>query len=236
MREPVKPHRRYDSSRRRAQAAQTRLDIVTAARGVFEEQGYTRAAIAKIAQAAGVVVETIYRTFGGKAALFKAVIEAAIAGGTARAAVPVEERTAVRAIIAETDARRQLELYADTQPGIHARVGPLLRVLQEGAASDPELAELWKKLEAERLHGMSHLPRQLAQRQALRPGLSVEEARDILWTLNSQAVYDLLVEERGWSAERYRDWIAFTLKRLLLPDEPRPSPSRQSRRPLTKSR
>jgi len=236
MPERVKPRRRYDSSRRRAQAAQTRLDIVTAARGVFEEQGYTGTAIAKIAQAAGVVVETIYRTFGSKAGLFKAVIEAAVAGGAARAAIPIEERPAVRAIIVEPDPRRQLELYAATLPGIRARVGPLLRVLQEGAASDPELAELWRQLEARRLEGMSNLPRQLAQRHALRPGLSVEEARDVLMTLNSQAVYDMLVLERGWSPERYRDWIASSLARLLLPDDRRESRSRQSRRPLRKPR
>ncbi len=226
MLRPVKPRRRYDSSRRRAQAAQTRLDIVTAARGVFEEHGYTGSAIAKIAEAAGVVVETIYRAFGSKAGLFKAVIEAAVAGSAARAAVPLEERPSIRAIIDEPDPRRQLELYAATQPGIHARVGPLLRVLQQAAASDPELAELWRQLEAQRLAGMSHLPRRLAQQHALRPGVSVEEARDIFWTLNSQAVYDLLVEERRWSAERYRDWIAFTLERLLLPDEPRPRRAR----------
>lgn len=218
MSRPVKPHRRYDSSRRRAQAAQTRLDIVTAARGVFEKQGYTGAGIARVAEAAGVVVETIYRAFGSKAGLFRAVIEAAVAGGAARSAIPVEERPAIRAIIAETDARRQFDLYAATQPGIHARVGPLFRVLQEAAASDEELAGLWQQLEAQRLEGMANLARRLAQRGALRKGLSVEEARDILWTVNSQAVYDLLVEERRWSAERYRDWIAFTLQRLLLPD------------------
>jgi len=228
MRRPVKSHRRYDSSRRRAQAEQTRRDIVTAARGVFEKQGYAGAGIAKIAEAAGVVVETIYRAFGSKAGLFKAVIEAAIAGGAGRAAVPVEERPAVRAIITETDARRQFELYAATQPGIHARVGPLLRVLQQAAASDPELADLWRQLEAQRLEGMSNFARRLAEHRALRNGLSVDEARDILWTVNSQAVYDLLVEGRQWSAERYRDWIAFTLERLLLPDESRPNRTRPS--------
>ncbi len=228
MRRPVKSHRRYDSSRRRAQAEQTRRDIVTAARGVFEKQGYAGAGIAKIAEAAGVVVETIYRAFGSKAGLFKAVIEAAIAGGAGRAAVPVEERPAVRAIITETDARRQFELYAATQPGIHARVGPLLRVLQQAAASDHELSDLWRQFEAQRLEGMANFARRLAQHRALRAGLSVEEARDILWTVNSQAVYDLLVEGRQWSTERYRDWIAFTLERLLLPDESRPRRARPS--------
>jgi len=62
--------------------------------------------------------------------------------------------------------------------------------------------------------------RRLAQRLhdlgALRPGLSVEKARDILWTVNSYAVYDLLVVQRGWPPERYRDWIVATNVHALL--------------------
>src|SRR6266545_3219858 len=113
--EDVKPRRRYDSTRRQAQAAQTRQDIIAAALQLFLQQGYAATTMAGIAQAAGVVVETIYRAFGSKAALFKAVVEAAVAGGAARAAVPPEQRPAVRAMIAETDPRRQFELYAATQ-------------------------------------------------------------------------------------------------------------------------
>ena len=57
----------------------------------------------------------------------------------------------------------------------------------------------------------------LADRGALRPGLSVEDARDGLWTLTSLAVYDMLVVTRGWSAERYERWLRDALGGLLLP-------------------
>jgi hypothetical protein len=140
-----------------------------------------------------------------------------VAGGADRARVPVEQRPAIAAVIAETDPHRQLELYAATQPGIHARAGPLLRVLIGAAATDPELAELWTQIEKERLSGMGRFARLLADRGVLRPGLSAEEARDLLWTLNSLAVHDLLVRQRGWSPERYRDWLAAALARELLP-------------------
>ena len=82
-----------------------------------------------IAAEAGVVVETIYRAFGSKAGLFKAVIEAALAGGSETGRAPPAERPAIRAVIEETDPRRKLELYAATQPGVHGRSGPLYRVL-----------------------------------------------------------------------------------------------------------
>jgi AcrR family transcriptional regulator len=220
MSEDVKPRprRRYDATRRRAQAAQTRQDILSAAYQLFLERGYAGATLAAIAQAAGVVVETIYRAFGSKAELFKAVVRAAVAGGATRAAVPVEQRPAIQAVIAETDPHRQLALYAATQPGIHARAGPLLRVLVGAAAADAELAQVWTQLEDERLTGMGRFAQLLADRGVLRPGLSAQEARDLLWTLAALAVHDLLVVQRHWSPERYRDWLAATLARTLLPD------------------
>jgi AcrR family transcriptional regulator len=224
MSEGVKPRRRYHSQRRQTQAAQTRRDILAAAQQLFLQRGYTGTTLASIAQAAGVVVETIYRAFGSKAALFKAVLEAAIAGGAARAERPVDQRPAIQAVIAETNPRRQLQLYAATQPGIHARVGPLFRVLAEAAAAEPELAEVARQLEAQRLDGMGRFAQHLADRGTLRPDLSVQEARDLLWTLNAHAVHDLLVVQRGWPPERYRDWLADTLARVLLPDN-QPNPT-----------
>ena len=217
-----RPRRRYDATRRQAQAAQTRQDILDAAHRLFLERGYAGTTLAAIAQVAGVVVETIYRAYGSKAELFKAMVRAAVAGGTARAQVPVEQRPAIQAVIAETDPHRQLQLYAATQPGIHARAGPLLRVLIGAAAADPELAELWSQIENERLNGLGRFAQLLADRGVLRPELSVEEARDLLWTLNALAVHDLLVLQRGWSPERYRDWLAASLQRTLLPDRKPP--------------
>src|SRR5215471_3439413 len=188
MSEDVKGRRRYDSTRRQAQAAQTREDILAAAREAFLQRGYAGTTLAAVARDAGVVVETIYRGFGGKAGLFKAVVEAAVAGGTARAQVPVEQRPAVRAVLEETDPRRQLEGYTATQPGIHVRMA-----------------------------GLGRFTRLLADRGALRPGLSAEHARDILWTLASHATYDQLVTQRGWPPEQYQTWLADTLSRTLLP-------------------
>ena len=222
MSEDVKPRRRYDATRRQAQAAQTRQDILTAAQRLFLDRGYAGTTLAAIAQAAGVVVETVYRAYGSKVELFKAVVRAAVAGGGGRAQVPVEQRPAIAAVIAETDPHRQLKLYAATQPGINARAGPLLQVLIGAAAADPELARLWAQLEDERRNGLGRFAQLLADRGVLRPGLSVEEARDLLWTLNSLDVHDRLVLQCGWSPERYRDWLAGALARELLPDRQPP--------------
>jgi AcrR family transcriptional regulator len=214
----VKPSRRYQSPHRREQAAQTRRAIVAAASRLFLERGYAATTMAAIAAEAGVVVETVYRAFDGKAALFRAVVEAALAGGVEGAERPVEERPAIAVVIAEPDPTRQVELYAATQPGIHRRAGPLLRALRDARGLDPELARIWDEMEAWRRDGQGRFAEMLASRGALRHGLSTASAGDIVWTLCSLAVHDLLVLERSWSSRRYGEWIASALKRELLPD------------------
>jgi AcrR family transcriptional regulator len=218
MTESVKPHRRYQSPRRAAQAAQTRRDVVTAAGLLFRERGYG-VPLAEIASEAGVVVETVYRIFGTKAALFAAAVEALLAGGASRAEIPVGERPSIRAIREEPDPRRQVAGYAATQPGIHRRAGPLLRALRDARGSDPELGRLWEEMEAWRLDGQGRFVRMLGDRGALRRNLAIEVGIDIAWTLCSLAVYDLLVLDRGWSDERYQAWLADALARELLAND-----------------
>jgi AcrR family transcriptional regulator len=218
MSEDVKPRRRYESNRRRLQAEQTRRDIVAAADRLFRERGHA-VPMPVIAAEAGVVVETIYRIFGSKAGLVRAVVEALLAGGTARAEVPVEERPAIRAIIEEPDPARQVARYAATQPGIHRRAGGLLRAVRAGAATDPDLARLWAELEAWRLEGQGRFLRMLDERRVLKAGLTFEAGRDVVWTLCSLAIYDMLVLDRGWSDDQYEVWLTQALSHALL--EPR---------------
>lgn len=216
MTDNVKSRRKYDSSRRQAQAEQTRVDIVSTAQKLFVENGYAGTTLAAVAKQAGVVVETVYRSFGNKAGLFKAVVEAAVAGGAERATTPPEARKAIADVIEETDPAVKLAKYARTQPGIHRRSGPLLRALATAAATDPTLAELAKQIDGQRRSGLQRFAGHLAEQGMLRDGLTVDEAGDLLWTMNALAVHDLLVLQMGWTPERYRDWLADSLYRLLV--------------------
>ena len=217
MPEDVKPRRAYQSVRRQEQAAQTRRDIVAAAGTLFRSRGYAGTSMPAVAVEAGVVVETIYRAFGSKAALFRAVIEGVIAGGSTRADVPVEERPAIRAVIEETASRRrQLELYAATQPGIHQRSGPLLRALRDARSADPALRVVWDEMEEWRLRGQGRLVGLLVERGALRAGLSPEDARDVCWTLCSRRSRP--ARDRAWVDVRQIPGLARpALQEALLP-------------------
>jgi AcrR family transcriptional regulator len=216
MSENARPKRRYDSTRRREQADRTRERIVRTAGTVFVERGYARATIGTIAARAGVAVETVYRTASGKSGLLAAAVKAALAGGVARAELPREERPGIRAVIEETDPRARFRRYAEMIAGVYRRAGPLLRVLDAAATSDEELAALRASLERQRWEGQLRFARFLAEAGELRSDLTPETAADVIYTLQSPAVHDSMVLDRGWTPESYRDWLADLLARALL--------------------
>jgi AcrR family transcriptional regulator len=206
--------RAYDSSARRKAAQATRQSIIDAARRVFLEKGYAAATMPAIARAAGIAMDTVYATVGKKPSLFRLLVEAAISGSDR--AVPPEERDYVRAIRAETDAARKLQLYAGALRSIQSRLAPLFRVLQGAAPLDPDLDALWRGISQRRAKNMRLLAQDLAATGRLRPDLSVAKAADIIWSMNSPEFYLLLVEQRGWSPQEFERWLANAWIRLLL--------------------
>jgi AcrR family transcriptional regulator len=208
------PRRRYDASGRRARARETREEIAEAARRLFQENGYARTTVTDIARETNVSPETIYKAFGSKGALLGAVVAASIRGDVE--APPLRRRPMIDAIRQEQDPRLQLDMYGSLLAIVNPRLAPLVRVMREAATGDPEIASALAQLKANRLAGMSELAAFLADRGALRLGISKQEARDVLWTLNSPELYELLVLERGWSARRYGRWVAHQLAAALL--------------------
>ena len=207
--------RPYDSSRRQEQARQTRRAVVEAARTLFLERGYAGATVPAVAAAARVAVPTVYKAFGNKAGLLKAVFDVAIVGDDEP--VPMLEREMVRRIRAEPDARRKLMMYGDHLALAGPRAAAIQLLARSAAATDPEAARVWQQMTAERLVGMTRFAGDLHEGGHLRRGISIEEARDVLWTYNSVELYDLLVLQRAWSPERYARWVAEALIAALLP-------------------
>lgn len=215
MSEDVKPsRRRYDASGRRARAQQTRDEIAETAKRLFVERGYGMTTIGDVAEATNVSPETIYKAFGSKRGLLDAAITASIRGDTGT--IPLRGRSVVDAIRQEHDPRRQLEMYGNLLAEVNPRLAPLVRVMREAASGDPDVAAALTQLKADRLDGMAEFAALLAARGALRPGVSRAQAADVLWTLNSPEVYELLVLDRRWNRRRYAQWIADQLATALL--------------------
>jgi AcrR family transcriptional regulator len=235
MSDSTRPRRSYDSSSRRARAAENHARIIDAAAALFLERGYVGTTVPAIAVRAGVAVETVYRAANGKAGLLAAAVEAALAGGVQRAERPVEEREGIRRVIDEPDARRQLRAYAATQPGVWSRVGPLLRVLDEAAPADEELATLRRSHAEQRYNGLRRFASLLAERGALRPDLSVDRAADVIWTLCAQSTFESLVTARGWTHHEYREWLGEMLADALLEKSEPPLHGSKDRSPKASS-
>ena len=162
--ESVKP-RRYDASRRRAQALRTRQAILDAARRRFLHDGYTATTIASIADDADASPDTIYKSFGGKPGLLRAMCEDALSGG---GPVPAEQRSdAMQA--AATDPATLLRGLGTLTAEVAPRIAPLLLLLATAAESDPALADLHAQLEDARLARMAQVARTLAGKTRYAP-------------------------------------------------------------------
>lgn len=215
MVETVKSPRPYDSTRRRKQAQETRRAILEAARRLFLKRGYASTTMASVAEGAGVSVEAVYKAFSNKAGLVKAVFDVAIVGDDKP--IPMLQRDRVARMRAEPDARRKFEMYGEHLAEAGSRAGALQLLIRSAAESHPDAAKVWDQMVAEHLTGMTEFARHLHDGEHLRPDLSVDDARDILWTYSSVELYDLLVIRRGWDPERYGGWIAEALTAALLP-------------------
>lgn len=218
--------RAYRSAVRQDGAARTKRLITTAARDAFLADGYAATSVTAVARAAGVSGQTVYNVFGSKAALLKHVYDVTLVGDDDP--VPFADRPEMRGLRAETDPRAFLAGYAAVGLVLLERLGPLLGVIRAGAAAgDPDLVAHVRTVDAERLTGVTMTIRRLAELGPLRSGLDPDHVRDILWSLNSVELWQLLVGHRGWSGEQYVRWVAETAAASLLPPpvEPRsPSP------------
>jgi AcrR family transcriptional regulator len=219
--------RAYDASRRRELAAQSRARVLDAARRRFADQGYAATTIAAIAADADVSVQSITKNFGNKPGLVRALFESALVGDDD--ATPLADRSWITEIHAEPDPRTKLRMFADTLAGILPRTAPIQLLIRE-AAADPGLDAVWQQIKFGRLMGMSDMANNLAAGDHLRSGMTVERARDILWTYSAPEIYELLVIERGHSTQDYAEFIASGAIAALLPAQPASRTSKKGAR------
>lgn len=211
----ITPRRRYNNSRRRADAEVRQRRIVEAAAALFVDQGFAATSIDQIAGAADVSPQTVYATYGSKAAVLSRAIEVAVLGDFE--AVPLADRLPVLADMSSGQHQMSFAAAAHFVRLINERVAPLMRVLEQSAATDPGLEELRQKIFREiRLVGPVWIT-QLGS--ALSPGLTVAEAADMLLTVHSPYVYSTLTVDLGWTPDRFEQWLADAMPRLLLRPE-----------------
>src|SRR6266542_1007128 len=195
--------RPYRSARRREQATETRARILRAAHDLFVSRGYGRTTIADVAGAAGVAVETVYAAYRNKPTLLRQVWYSAMRGDEED--VRLLDRPEIRAVLAEPDLAKRFRTHAVVMTSVFRRITPLFRALQGAASSEPAAAAILAEFDARRLDAAGHYARAAAATGKL--AISEEECRDVLAATLDGALWHRLVEERGWTDERFAGFL-----------------------------
>ena len=209
MPERVKSDATTGSGRGQARTRLARRAVVDAARALFLERGYVATTVEAISEHADVPVATVYRLFSSKPGILKALLDASVAGDDQP--ISLQERPDVASLFDEPDPRVLLARAAGVTTAINWRTGDVYRVLASAAGSDPAATELYHKIRRQRDEGQGRIARALARTRSLRTGLRERDAADLIHALMSPELYRLLVVDRGWTPERYQQWLATTL-------------------------
>src|SRR5712692_4610108 len=211
---PKIKNRPYKSLVRQRQAGDTRRRIVEATRQLLQTEGYAGMTIEGIAQRAEVSAQSVYAIFKSKTGILAELLDQSTFGA--------DYEDAVRRALSASDPEARLRLAAPIARQIHDAQSATFDLLRSAGVVAPELAKLEHQRECLRYERQERMITSLRDAKRLRLGLNHRTARDIFWMLTGRDAYRMLVRERGWSSQKYQDWLADTLVHSLL------SPARRS--------
>ena len=197
---------------RRARSQRSRVKIVEAGRPLFVEQGYVATTMESIADRADVAVQTVYHLFGAKPAVLAAILDTSIVGD--HESVPLADREWFDRLESLTEPAEAIAHLVGECVSILERVAPVYAVVRH-ASADPEVSRLYAQNRAGRRADHRRLVSILHRNGVLRPTLDVDEAADTFYTLVSEDVYLLLVQDCAWTVDRFRTWLIDTVAAAL---------------------
>jgi AcrR family transcriptional regulator len=207
-----KPIRTYYSLVRSKQADETRARIAAAARKLILCRGFEAATIEAIARGAGVAVPTVYAVFGSKGRILAELVDRAAFGPVFQKLIDEAETM--------TDPIARLRLTARIARQVYDGERAESELLRKARVVLPEVAAREHDRECGRYDAQALTVAYLIESGLLNPALTESEARDIQWTFTARDLYRLLVVERGWSADRYEQWLAEAMVATLTVPQP----------------
>lgn len=203
--------RTYRSETRDAQAANTRLHILRAAKELFQSEGFDQVTIQSLALAAEVSMPTIYALFKSKRGVLQALIDEAL---------PSEQRAElVDFSMQEKSPEKRLSITAKLSRQIYDAEREVMDFLRGAAVVAPELKELEQERENRRYERQEEYVKKMMKEKVLAQGLTLQKAREILWTLTGRDLYRMLVIEKKWTSDEYETWLSELLVKSLLKDK-----------------
>ena len=203
--------RPYDASSRRESAARNRAAVLAACRELLFRDGYHRMTVRSVAEQAGVSPETVYKAFGGKAGLMKALWDVTLAGDDQP--VAIADRPQMQEVRSAADPAEKLRRWAGFVRGANQRLAPLYGLL---AQAGPEVTQMLATTQQERLTGVRALVTHLADAGLLAAGCDPAAAADACWALTGPRLFLDLTTDRRWQPDLYEDWLTRMLTANLL--------------------
>ncbi|MFC5034650.1 TetR/AcrR family transcriptional regulator [Streptomyces sp. So13.3] len=205
------PRRSYDSGRRQQAARRNRAAMLAACRELLFREGYQATTIRAVATRAGVSPETVYKAFGGKPGLVKALWDVTLAGDDEPLAMA--DRPQLRAVWQTRDAHTKLRLYAAFVRGVHERLAALFTLLAQAGSDVGQVLDL---SEEERMLGVTAFVTHLTETGALPADADTARLADSCWVLTGPHLFIQLTDSRGWRTGTYENWLAGMLASALL--------------------
>jgi AcrR family transcriptional regulator len=191
---------------------ETRQAILAAAVDLFKERGADEVRMVDIARQAGVTRQAVYLHFGSRTGLLVDLVQYVDeTGPLADLSRPVWEASTGAEALA-----RFAALQAEYNPSIY----PIAQALMSSRYADEACAAAWNDRMESRRDACRSLIRWLQCEETLAPPWDLEVATDALWALSSIQVWEQLVIDLDWSAERYIRYLGATLQRTFVEDSP----------------
>jgi AcrR family transcriptional regulator len=203
-----KRSRPYLSDKRREAADVTKARVLGAAKTLFAARGIDRVTIAEVAKRAKVSVSTVFALYKSKEGILRSLMKSTLFGQRFQAAIA--------RLKDETDPVTLIALTANVARAIYEAESSELGLVRGVSAFSPALSKLEREFEEIRFQMQKERVELLFAQSKQRTGLTLEEARRIMWMYTSRDVYRLLVHEGGWTPDRYQKWLSITLVNALI--------------------
>jgi AcrR family transcriptional regulator len=219
------PTRTYHAPRRTAAAAETRRDILRAAKEEFATRGWAATTIRSIAMSAGVSPKTVEALFATKPALLEATLLGALrrdpadtdTRDLARPEAVLELRAKDRREIEQApDAATMLELHAALACEINARVARICWAVETAVSSDERLAALGARVTDSWLFGARWSAEVLLRKPGVRADLALREAEATFLIAIDWNTYLTLTTKGDMSPGEMQEWLGRYYRRMLL--------------------
>lgn len=199
-------------NRREVAAAETRREILRAARRLFAAHGYVGTSLQQIAEESGVAVQTIYSSVGSKAALVLALNDL------------IDEEADVAqlgaGVLGETDPPKMIAKGIHLTRQLNERCGDLLQVMLSAVPAEPDVAAAVADGMRRHESGASAMAQRLGALGALRAGTTPERAAAAFSMMTSAASWLQLTQRAGWTFDESEAWLTESLTQLLLEPSP----------------